>query len=356
MTGKGPVGAGRFVRQRKVLVRPEFATHSEATRLRGTGWWRFAESAGISLVVHGGLLVLLTFVTWAVGIAGEFVPEFRAQIAEAPKRVGPAGGFRFHGRANVDRPDDPRAKPAETIHDLAALMTVPDEMTPADSSSSGSELDAATSGGLGRSDIIGIGTGGMGDGKGPGGPGRRSLAGGGPVGSMWGVGEGQRADSIVYVLDRSGSMADTFDLLKRELRRAIGSLESDQLFNVIWFSEGKATELSARMFKATVENKRVAFAAINRIVPSGQTEPMDAVRRGLAHQPDVLFLLSDGDFGEYNEQVIRLIRDRNKGGRTTVNTILFVYDTVGDGERVLRAIADANGGTYKHVTEEDVRR
>ncbi len=160
----------------------------------------------------------------------------------------------------------------------------------------------------------------------------------------------------MYVLDRSGSMSSTFDLLARELKRAVGSLEPDQLFNVIWFNEGRAAEWSARLREATLENKRDAFAEIGRIVPEGQTEPTDAIRRGLGYRPDVLFLLSDGDFGEENQSIIRLIADKNRDKRTIVNTILFVDDSMGDGERVLRAIAEMNRGTYKHVTEEDILR
>lgn len=317
-------------------------------------------SAGISLVFHLVVLILLTMVTWAVGGGAEkVISAFTATVAETPKGMGPRGGYRFPGKANIDRPDEPNGSlEPTTIDDLAALMEPPADLQPMETESPGSQLDKTGDGGLGRSNIIGIGLGGgagSGAGTGTGGPGRRSLAGGGPVGSLWGVGDGQRADSIVYVLDRSGSMSDTFSLLQRELMRALGSLDQDQLFNVIWFSEGKATELAPRMLKATMANKREAFEAIKRIVPSGQTEPIDAVRRALNYGPNVMFLLSDGDFGEDNDKVIRMIRERNRDRKTIINTILFVYDTTGDGQRVLKTIAQTNGGTFKHVTDQDVR-
>ena len=166
---------------------------------------------------------------------------------------------------------------------------------------------------------------------------------------------GRQTESVVYLVDRSGSTSDSFSLMQRELIRALDKLEPDQMFNVIWFSEGKATELAPRMLKANMANKREAFEAIKRIVPSGQTEPVDAIRRGLGYRPDVMFMLSDGDFGEENDKVIRLIKEKNRDKKTTVNTILFVYDTTGDGQRVLRTIAETNNGTFKHVTDEDVR-
>jgi len=313
---------------------------------------------GVSITCHAMLILIFAFATWAVGSAGEPVlTEYHAKVVAEPKALGPAGGYRFPGRANIDRPDSAQAAhEADTIQDLASLLSKEQafRLTPVDGGESG--LDNMTLGELNRGDVIGVGTGGgIGSGGLGSGLGDRDLAGGGPVGSLWGVGEGQHAKSIVYVMDRSGSMGDAFDLLQRELLRAIGSLEDDQLFNVIWFNEGPGDELSKRLFAATLQNKRRAFAAIKRIFPSGQTEPIDALRKGLAYRPDVLFLLSDGDFGEDNQRIMQIIRKKNKDLKTTINTILFVYDTMGDGERVLRSIADANKGTFKHVTEEDLR-
>ena len=341
------------------------------SRQSGRGWWRrsvdevlaggmfhFLGPAGASFALHGLLVLLLAFATWAVGAAAERVnTEYRASIVSESKEAGPPGGFRFPGRANLDRPDSAQAhQESDTIEDLASLLSKEQafNLTPVDSGGSG--LSALEFGELSRSDVVGTGSGGgHGEGGLGSGLGDRDLAGGGPVGAMWGVGEGQRAKSIVYVMDRSGSMGDTFELLQRELLKAIGPLQDDQLFTVIWFNEGPAELLSGRMLAATYENKREAFAAIKRIVPSGLTEPIDAIKKGLDFKPDVLFLLSDGDFGEDNDRIMQMIRQKNKELHTTINTILFVYDTMGNGEHVLRAIAEANQGTFKHVTEKDLQ-
>lgn len=322
------------------------------------GLLRYLGSAGVSCIFHAVLLVLLAFATWAVGVGEDRIDtEYRASVVAESKGTGPVGGFRFPGRANLDRPDSVQADhPSETIEDLATLLSKEEAFKLAPTEAGGSGLNDLQFGELSRGDVIGTGAGGgIGSGGLGSGLGDRDLAGGGPVGAMWGVGEGQVAKSIVYVMDRSGSMGDTFDLLQRELLRAIGTLRDDQLFNVIWFNEGPADVLSNRMLAATIDNKRTAFAAIKRIVPSGQTQPIDAIKKGLEFKPDVLFLLSDGDFGEDNDEILRMIRQKNKGLATTIDTILFVYDTLGEGERVLRTIAEANKGTFKHVTEKDVR-
>lgn len=306
--------------------------------------------ASLSLLWHAVIIVPLAVVSW--DIRKDAPTEYTASVVAKYEDVESSGGFHFPGGANVDRPDSP--KEGSSISDLASLLAKDNALQISPVDSSASELSALSVKELSRSDVVGAGVNRSAGTDGA--LGERDLASGGPVGSLWGVGKGQKARSIVYVLDRSGSMGDTFGRLQRELMRAIGSLEPDQEFNVIWFNEGPATEWSHRMRRATLENKRDAFSKLKRIFPDGNTEPRDAIRKGLGYEPDVLFLLSDGDFGEENQRIIRLIADKNREKRTIINTILFVYDTMGDGERVLRRIAEMNRGTYKHVTEEDTLR
>jgi len=212
----------------------------------------------------------------------------------------------------------------------------------------GSETHTGSKAGR-RRDVIGMGEGDGGSGSG------REVAGGGAAGSLWGVGAGQTPDaaSFVYVLDRSGSMQDTFPLLEAELRQAIGSLRAGQSFDVIWFSEGPSDAVSPTMMAATTENKLRTLEAVRRVTPAGRTQPMDALQRGLAMRPDVLYLLSDGDFGGRNDDLVELVRRERAGGsKTTIHTILFRYGAGRDGEAALRRIAEVGGGTYKHIGEE----
>lgn len=336
--------------------------HRESLTLKRGGTIRYFGSAGISVAVHFVIISLLALTTLAVGASREpIATEYRAKIISEPNTLETAGGFRFTGSARLDLPDlgDGAAAPTESIRDLASLLA-PEEPIKIPMVGSGEPGPALSAGGeLSRSDVIGIGTGG-GAGSGAGGLGRRSVAGGGPVGSMWGVGEGQRARSVVYVLDRSGSMVEMFPLLKQELKRSIGSLEEDQTFDVIWFAAGDYAELSQKLLPATFANKRLAFDDINKpIEPAGHTDPTAALRRAFGHKPDVLFLVTDADFAPNNERVVRTIRDRNRRKKTTVNTILMVYDRGGGGQRVeeaiqlLRSIAEDNNGTYKRVTDSD---
>lgn len=274
--------------------------------------------------------------------------------------------------AHSDRPTD---VPSRTLRELdvvaadpaprPAAALDPTAATRLDSLAMNKTPSVATPG-AGRGGLIGTGVGGLEPGPGIGSPATpgRPIAGGrnadggreragGAAGSLWGVGGGRQAESIVYVLDRSGSMQDTFHLLQRELIRAIGSLREDQRFNILWFSEGPPEALSPDLIPASVVNKRRSFDAIRRIVPGGRTQPLAALQRGLELQPDVLYLLSDGDFEEQNQPVLDFLAGRAAMGMNTrVHAILFVHDSGELGERILRRIAELGGGTYKHVTED----
>jgi hypothetical protein len=303
---------------------------------------------------------MLSFVTWAVGAAGNAIrTEFSASIMADSDSNERAGGFRFPGAANIDAPDSREAGASENLASLLARDKSL-QMTPVDVGDSGLEDIAFSE--LSRSDVTGthiIGDGGTGEGGL--GLGDRDLAGGGPVGSLWGVGKGQQARTVVYVMDNSGSMYDTFGMVQRELKKAIGTLKADQKFNLIWlnppFRGSKSQSWMEKLVSADLDHKRKAFESIMDIVPSGDTRPVPAVKEALRFQPDVIFILSDGGFGEDNEKIMRDINQANRFKRTTINTILFMYEEGGDPEpeRVLRAIAESNNGTFKHVTEEDVR-
>lgn len=312
----------------------------------------------LSLMLHGLILMILSFVTWAVGASAAGLPgEFSAQLVEAA-RPGAHGGFQFEGETDLDRPDS--SESSDRIRDLAALLKREDslQMTAAELGNRG--LGEMPTEALQRGDVVGAEMFGGGAGDQPGaaaGLGEGASSAGGPVGSLWGVGAGQRADTIVYVMDRSGSMTDTFGTLKKELKKAIGELLEDQKFNVIWFSDEKNPESwSSAPRAATLANKRDAFGKIDEVYPEGQTDPVPAIAKALQSRPDVMFLLSDGDFNQQNKDVIEAIRNRNPRKRTIINTILFIYDIRVEGENVLETIARENRGSYKHVTEDDIRR
>jgi hypothetical protein len=302
--------------------------------------------------------MLLAAVTFAVvGKADDLDAEFNATlVAEGP--FGPGGGFRFPGRALIDRTDSASASEYATSRtDLSSLLEPTTDLDLASASlapaDDGLQLDQ-----LGRSQVIGIGGGGAGPISALGsGLGDADRPGGGPIGGMWGLGRGEQARLVVYVLDRSGSMIESFDELRRELKRSIGRLQPSQQFNVLWFSAGPADALSDVPIDATPANKARAFGRVDQIVASGQTDPTDALNRGFAYRPDIVFFLTDAF--EFEPTVVDLVRNLRKryGGR--VHTIFYNY-LGGTGEvsrtsrQMLQQIASENYGEFKEVTIDDI--
>jgi hypothetical protein len=175
------------------------------------------------------------------------------------------------------------------------------------------------------------------------------------------MGMGGNAHHVVLVVDKSGSMLDYFDLVKREMYKTIAKLQDVQTFHVVLFEQGLGDEATPRrLVPATVQNKNDAFRFLKKVQPSGgsPTNPLPALKRAFevlrnppTNQPGKLvYLLTDGEFHD-NEEVRRRIKQWNADGDVMVNTILYATGG-GDIERVLRAIAQENGGKFKKVRYE----
>jgi len=169
-------------------------------------------------------------------------------------------------------------------------------------------------------------------------------------------GTGGNAYHIVYVVDRSGSMLDTLDLVKLEMLRSISRLSPKQTFHVIFFAKGEPMENPPRrLVYATEKLKREASVYLDTIQAQGQTDPIPALSRAFqvlkqtpnAKRGKLIYLLTDGEFSD-NERVLKQIRQLNKTGDVYINTILHHHRArlaVG----VLESIAKENGGRFKFV-------
>ena len=172
---------------------------------------------------------------------------------------------------------------------------------------------------------------------------------GGP--KFFGLDLGKQARNVVFVMDRSGSMTDSIDYVKFELKRSIGELKDEQEFHVIFYSSGPPVEMPIRRLVPAVEhNKKLAFEFIDSIIPQGETDPSQAIERAFAAGPpkDTICILTDGEF---DRSIVDLVRRLNAEKKVRVHTICFLYKM---GEAVLKEIARENGGTYTFVSEKDL--
>ena len=181
-------------------------------------------------------------------------------------------------------------------------------------------------------------------------------------------------DSIIYVIDQSGSMSlkiDPFedqngnivdggnrlDRAKAELKRSIGALPETFFFNVFFYDECVAS-CWAKKQPATTANKQAAFSWIDAIQPDGWTNTGLAVQSALVDKDNqTVVLLSDGSpnfidcamnyVGSFDTHRT-MIRNENTQG-AIVNTFGIGIANDNDARSFMQQVAGDNGGTYVEI-------
>ncbi len=176
------------------------------------------------------------------------------------------------------------------------------------------------------------------------------TAGGGPGPDFFGLGTSARgARKIVYVVDRSGSMLDTFVHVREELKQSIDELRRSQKFHVIFFNAGEPLENPPkRPVSAIRAQKERFFQFLDKVFPEGSTHPERAMRRALSLEPDLIYFLTDGEF---HPSLGDELDKWNRSRRVRIFTIAF-FDQAG--AELLERIAREHGGEFKFVCEDDV--
>jgi len=163
---------------------------------------------------------------------------------------------------------------------------------------------------------------------------------------------------VCFVIDRSGSMKEgspaKLDVVKTELKRLLAALPDGCRVNLIFFSDTVET-LAASTRPLDARNRKDALAFIDKQEARGGTNLHDALEKALSlvgssesgnlieDGVDTIFVLSDGQPTEGKvtdpEALVRGFTRRNRWLRATVNAV-----AVGDSEKVLRTLAESNGG------------
>ncbi len=183
-----------------------------------------------------------------------------------------------------------------------------------------------------------------------------------------------QTDSVVYVIDNSGSMTlsvepfvdengqivpsgNRLDRAKTELRRSISTLPPSFSFNVIFYDECTMSCWASKQ-KATPENKQYAFAWIAQVQPDGWTNTGLAVAQALRDKGNTaVVLLSDGSpnfldcsmnyVGTF-EQHHDLIRNENSQG-AVINAFGIGVQSDPDARSFMMAVAAQNRGSYVEI-------
>ena len=173
---------------------------------------------------------------------------------------------------------------------------------------------------------------------------------GGPGPKFFGIGGRARgARRIVYVVDRSGSMMTTFDAVREEMKRSVSGLRRSQRFHVIFFNAGPLLEnRPKKLVPATTSQQERLFEFLDTIQAEGATDPIPAMGRAFAVNPDLIYFLTDGDFDPLLEEKLRAW---NRDKQVRIFTIAYVSQA---GRELLERIAREHNGEFKFVSEHDI--
>lgn len=175
----------------------------------------------------------------------------------------------------------------------------------------------------------------------------------GPQGAVFG--NGGNAYRIIFIVDGTGTMVGLKNtLVMRELKNTISRLKPTQSYNVIFFNKGDQGGVEAadknKLIDATSPNNKRTFEMLDRFSPEGSTNPMPAIELAFKQNPQLLYILSDGEFDNLvsYDEVIKKIDSLNEGRKVKVNTIMF-GDRDARAEAALKKIAESNGGRMVFV-------
>ena len=157
------------------------------------------------------------------------------------------------------------------------------------------------------------------------------------------------AQTVVYVLDCTGSMTDYMMYAQYLLKQHIRDLKPSQRFTILRYTDRPPVGLGGlgrgQFIAADEAGRRAAEKFLEGCRPQGAGHPAEALRRAFALKPQVIYFVTDQDF---DDTVVDLIDQLNAERRVTVHAIDYRGEL--DGGR-MQVIADRNGGQYLQPME-----
>ena len=189
-------------------------------------------------------------------------------------------------------------------------------------------------------------------------PTAQAQPGGGEPGSTTLFGAKDSGRKFVYVIDRSWSMeGDAINVVplsmaKSELTASIQRLEPTQQFQIIFYNEQPYVLINDNgrfdYFFGTDSQRLDAVRQLRSVQPSGGTQHLPALEKGLDLAPDVLFFLTDGEEPALSDREIQRLVQRARSAR--IHCIQFGKEPEAmmehDPGNWLRKLAAATEGTY----------
>ena len=166
------------------------------------------------------------------------------------------------------------------------------------------------------------------------------------------VGEGYK---FVYVFDRSGSMGgdgrNALPLVKAELLESLKPLDTVHQFQIVYYNHRPVlfnpSGVEGRLAFANDENKERVARFLETVKADGGTDHESAIRLAIRLQPDVIFLLTDGDDPKLTLGQLKKLERLAAG--IIINTIEFGPGPRTEKSSWLSELARRTGGGYAYV-------
>ena len=156
------------------------------------------------------------------------------------------------------------------------------------------------------------------------------------------------ADSVAFVVDCSTSMSGSrFERACQELINAIEQLAPEQMFFVVFFDQGRVPlfpDETPHLAKAEPSEKARFLKQVKSIRIGSGTNPESSLELAISLDPDIVYLLSDGEFPTPKAALV----ERLKRQQIKVQTIAFETTS---GRQMLLDIAAETGGTFCFVPQ-----
>jgi hypothetical protein len=164
------------------------------------------------------------------------------------------------------------------------------------------------------------------------------------------------ARKVVYLVDASGSLVDSFPFVLSEMNLAIEELTGDKAFTVIFFGSDGVIEVPPVGLKwADTRNKRMVREWVapdqGNVNAWGRGDLIQALQRALQYNPDDLVILTDNLTGRQSSQeaIDELLTRIDALVTGTVERVHVMQFFDRDPQQVLKTIAERFHGTYSLI-------
>lgn len=159
--------------------------------------------------------------------------------------------------------------------------------------------------------------------------------------------------SVIYLLDRGDSTRFAFADLKAACLMSIETLGPKRKFQVCFWSNGNELAYPESLTPATNQNLAKLQTALEDVFASGATSISNPLKKALAQKPAIIVMITgkgDSLEDDFTKEVLAI------RGKATVKIHTISLSPGGSSSSPpLKAIAQATGGTYLEISEQDLK-